>query len=122
MSKSFEVELNEVLDTYNEEFQQIVDSVVDNVSKETAKKLKETSPKKSGEYASGWTVKKNKEGDAIVYNSKKPQLTHLLEYGHVLIAFGENRGRVPAYPHIKDAADWGIEEFEREVRKKSNAL
>ena len=45
-----------------------------------------------------------------VYNDAKPSLTHLLEFGHEKWVHGvDTGGRVPARPHIADAADRGAE-------------
>lgn len=76
---------------------------VPKVGRETAAELRATSPKKTGEYASGWRMRtENKVGQGAtvrVYNARKPQLTHLLENGH------EKRGGgfVGAIPHIQPA-------------------
>lgn len=122
VSKSdFSVQLNEVLDSFDKDFQEIVDNAAKTVSKESATKLKETSPrnKRTGgsEYADGWKARKNKNGDYVVYNSSQPQLTHLLEFGHVLVSFGKTRGRVAAIPHIAPVERWANKEFELKIRK-----
>lgn len=83
------------------------------VSEEMVTDLKRTSPKKTGKYASGWKSRVEYESrDDIrvrVYNSKKPQLTHLLEKGHAKV----NGGRVSGVPHIGPA--------ESEAEKKLDA-
>ena len=122
----FSVQLNEVLDSYNKEFKEIVDESTKSTSKESAKKLKETSPrnKRTGgsDYAEGWKSRKIKSGDYVVYNNSKPQLTHLLEDGHVLVSFGKTRGRVEAIPHIAPVERWANKEFELKIRKNADDL
>ena len=88
---------------------------------DAAKELKGTSPSESGEYASGWrstTVHEDQEDIRIVvHNGKKPQLTHLLEFGHVS-KNGTKRiyGNVKAYPHIADAEQHVIDKLEGAVK------
>lgn len=73
------------------------------VAKEMVDQLKQTSPRDSGEYASGWREKTEFESAEDirerVYNAKKPQLSHLLEHGHAK----QNGGRVNGKPHIRPA-------------------
>ncbi len=61
-------------------------------------------PRMTGEYASGWRYDKVTSSYGLVhvtiYNEKKPQLTHLLEFGHSLKRGGRNIGDVKAYSHI----------------------
>lgn len=63
-------------------------------------------------YADGFTIRKAstvgslRDVEAIVYNNKKANLTHLLEYGHnITDADGVILGHAPAYPHIKPNED-----------------
>lgn len=61
-------------------------------------------PKMTGEYARGWRYDKVTSSYGLVhitvYNETKPQLTHLLEFGHVLKRGGRKVGDVKAYSHI----------------------
>ena len=71
-----------------------------------------TDPGMTGEYASGWRMrmKNDRFGGYYVrvYNATKPSLTHLLEMGHEMFVHGRHTGRrVPAHPHIADAAEHG---------------
>ena len=108
--------LEEYVDMTEEEFTEIARAV----AKEGRKKLKQTSPKGTGSfkghYADGWSVKYERIGNGkfrfTVHNSKKPQLTHLLEKGHQLW----QGGRARAIPHIKPVEDWCNEEYERRVK------
>lgn len=65
-------------------------------------------------YISGWHTKTARDDDGyaeiVVYQKKKPGLTHLLEFGHEMFIAGVDQGRrVPAHPHIADAFAEGAE-------------
>lgn len=88
---------------YSQDVADGVKKEVKQVAKEMVQDLKQTSPRDSGEYASGWREKTEFESAEDirerVYNAKKPQLTHLLEHGHAK----QNGGRVNGKPHIGPA-------------------
>lgn len=71
--------------------------------RELVNDLKGSSPSKTGKYSSGWRMRT--ESDKFggyyvrVYNTTKPSLTHLLEFGH------GGPQPAPAHPHIAPAAD-----------------
>lgn len=82
-------------------------SAVDATAKEVVRGTKEKSPVKTGVYKKGWTSRKALTGPGAygrtVYNSKKPSLTHLLEYGHEIKGaafYRKNKSRTDAFPHI----------------------
>ena len=101
------------IQAYTEDVSEAIDQAARDTAKAMAKDLRETSPKDTGEYAKGWTYRKEAPGSYRVYNKKKPQLTHLLEHGHA-IAGG---GRVEGIPHIKPAEDRYVPEFEKKVQQ-----
>lgn len=91
------------------------------VAKEAASKLKNTSPKKTGKYARGWTVKKDK-GTAgietyIVHNKTNYQLTHLLERGHVIRNKKGTYGRTSPQIHIAPVEEWAVDEVVKEIER-----
>jgi len=94
-----------------------VSRAIDEAARETAKAmvadLRQTSPKDTGEYAKGWTRRKESPGSYRVYNKTKPQLTHILEHGHAK----RGGGRVEGRPHIKPAEDRHAPEFEKKVQQ-----
>lgn len=112
----------EALEDFNDITERELEEIAREVAKEGAKKLKATSPKgagsRKGHYADGWSVKYERKGNGkfyfIVYNRKKPGLTHLLEKGHQLW----QGGRAQAIPHIKPVEEWCNEEFERRVKER----
>lgn len=88
---------------------------ISKVGRQTAETLRQTSPKRTGKYAKGW--KSKNEGDGyggfgnIVYNSTKPSLTHLIEFGH------RGSSPAPAHPHINPAYAKGRELLLKELKK-----
>ena len=105
MAKSFTVQIMEALTEYNAKVNIAVKEILPTIAKDASKQLKSVSPRKTGEYTSGWrqkTTVKTFEVEAVVYNSKAPGLTHLLEQGHAK----RGGGRVPAYEHIKPVEEW----------------
>lgn len=114
MSKSIdmsEVEkaVSDILEEFGDKAQEVIAQSLEQVGKDTASELQNTSPKRpgGGDYAKGWkyqndTRKKNKGGHKMtVYNEKHYYLTHLLENGHAKV----NGGRVEGIPHIAPAQD-----------------
>ena len=86
-------------------------TVIPKVGREAAKKLRQTSPKDTGEYAAGWTVKVETgriNVGATVYG-KKPtyQMAHLLEHGHLT---RDGKRRVGQVEHIKKVEEWAMDE------------
>lgn len=77
-------------------------------------------------YPKGWTVKKEgkKNVKYIVWNSKHPGLTHLLEKGHrVVTKNGVDTGkRTEPQPHIAEVdeklAEWFEENYERKLKER----
>ena len=97
--------------TYTEEVGEAIEEAVKETAQALAADLRETSPKDTGEYAKGWTARKEGPGKYVVYNKKKPQLTHLLEHGHAK----RGGGRVEGRPHIKPAKERHAPQLERKI-------
>lgn len=120
-NKPLEIQLRTLLDSYDAEVQKIVDDTAKQVVKEGVSKLKSTSPHKSGDYSRGWTSRKDALG-YVIYNAKKPGLTHLLENGHVTRNQYGTWKRTPAHPHIKTVETWVNDEFTNQVEKKIGGI
>lgn len=116
-NRSVTAQITELLDDYQSDVQQITIETMDDVSKEAVKTLRDTSPKASGSYARGWTVKKDGQLSRVVYNKTDYQLTHLLENGHVIKNQFGTYGRAPAIKHIKPVEEWAQKEFPLRVSR-----
>lgn len=114
-------QLQKILNDYSEDVRRAANESIDVVSKAAVKKLKSSSPRKTGSYAKGWTAKKEHgSGDiytVTVHNKTDYQLTHLLENGHVIRNKKGTYGRVPGIKHIKPVEEWAQNELPNEIRK-----
>ena len=88
------------LGVYSRQVQEALDREGGKIAKEGVAKLREASPRRSGRYAKGWTLKIErvfgKPTQHIIHNKDRSQLTHLLEHGHAK----RGGGRVQGQPHI----------------------
>lgn len=119
-SQSFEVQMKNLLDSYDAEVQKVVDDTAKQIVKESVSKLKSSSPG-SGDYAGGWKSKKEGNG-YVIFNGKKPGLTHLLENGHIIRNQFGTYGRVSGRTHIKPVEQWVNDEFTNQVEKKIGGI
>lgn len=113
---SFHADIHGVLTLYTNNVSDEMHKWLEKAARDTAKELRETSPKKSGKYAKGWTVKKM-HGNWIVYNKDRPGLAHLLEHGHPIVRNGQTIGTAGASPHIKDAEDHADQRVEELIER-----
>ena len=115
---NLEKAVKDILQDYSVEVAKAAEEAVTEVSKEATKKLRQTSPKRKGRYAKGWTGKVEKTAttvDATVYGKTGTyQLAHLLENGHAK----RGGGRVNGNTHIKPVEEWAISEVEKRIREK----
>ena len=106
------------LENYSNNICSEIKTAAKKTGKECANEIKKKAPGK--EYPKYWRSKaiyENKYGIVIAcYNSKKPGLAHLLEYGHV-IKNGTRRsfGTTRSFPHIRPAEINAINRFEKRV-------
>lgn len=122
MAESVEIQLRRILEDYDEQVQRVANSAITQVARETVKRLKSSSPRKSGSYARGWAIKNlNVHGsivDIVVHNRTDYQLTHLLENGHLVVNKKGTYGRAPAHPHIGPAEEWANNELPAEIERR----
>ena len=114
--KNISGEMAKILDEYQAGLKGHLERVSSDTAKETAEKLKDVSPRRTGAYAEGWTARATRTG-WVTYNRDHYRLTHLLEHGHVLVSYGKTRGRVPAKPHIAPVAREMIDEYMSRLKR-----
>lgn len=120
-----EIQVKEILDSYSKEVRRASENSQDVVAKEAVRKLKNTSPKQAKhrrKYAEGWAVKREKGSGGIpivkVYNKTNPQLTHLLENGHVIRnGTGREYGETHGIKHIGPVEQWANDELPKEIKR-----
>ena len=122
MAESLEIQIGKILDEYNEEVVKATNKAIQKVTRQAIQKLKASSPRRTGEYASGWTSKVIETSFGgiqarAIYNSKKPGLTQLLEKGHVIKNKKGVWGRAGAHVHIKPVEEWANKELEAEIER-----
>ena len=117
-SKELTVQLDAILSEYSKETEEAAAAAIKAVAKLTVQKLKSTSPRKTGQYASGWRSKKAGKLTVTVYNAKAPGLTHLLEEGHVIRNKKGTYGRTRPIPHIKPVEEWANGELVKEIERR----
>lgn len=123
MSKiDLEQDLRNILEEYSAEVSKAVGEAIKEVASESVKKLKSSSPNRTGKYASGWKKTVESGGlvvEAVVHGGKNTYpLAHLLENGHAK----RGGGRTAPIVHIKPVEDWAIEEVQRRIKEKVEGL
>lgn len=126
--KQIAQELQAIFEEFEGQLVTLTEESMHAVAKETADRIRiEAQIKKglhdTGAYASGWKASKRKGKGKIsgfvVHNAKKPQLTMLLEYGHIIRNQYGTYGRTMGIPHIKPAETWSQQEI---IRRLGNRL
>jgi len=110
------VGITQAIAEYTEDVAVAIEAEVDATSKAVVEDIKANAPRKTGEYARGWTRRKGQRPGSISYtihNRSKPQLTHLLEHGHAK----KGGGRVEGRPHIGPAVDKHVPAMERRIEQ-----
>ena len=111
-------EIAKGLAEYSQDVVEKVNASSERVGKAAVKRLKQTSPKRTGAYAKAWAMKTEKalgQPHKRIVHVKAPhyRLTHLLEHGHAKVG----GGRVPGKPHIRPAEEQVIKDFVQEVEE-----
>ena len=116
-TKSVTIQMKEILDEFTDKVNDVLEDSADTVADQSVEKLQNTSPRRTGAYASGWKVKKESAKSVVVHNATHYQLTHLLENGHVIRNKKGTYGRAPAHKHIKPVETWANREFQRLIKE-----
>lgn len=110
MAEGLTVEISRILNEYGEEERETVTKCIRKTTLYCKRLLKTTSPGR--EYPQGWAARTTTEGmiaTGVVYNGKKPALTHLLEKSHPIAnkwgRYGNTSPGRGQYPHIAPAQE-----------------
>ena len=68
MAESVTVQMQRILDEYDDEVKQVSRESMKEEARDVSKKLRASSPKKTGAYASGWGSKQLDADTTVVYN------------------------------------------------------
>lgn len=116
---SLEIVLSKTLSDYGDAVSAGLAVEVGNAGKIALKSVRNGSPKKTGAYRKGWTLKTERQiinddvASVTVYNKDRGYLTHLLEDGHQKAG----GGRVAAIPHIRPAEEEARRYLEEHIRQ-----
>lgn len=120
-TNSVAIQMGKILEQYSKEVKDVTDKSIEKVSKESVRKLKNTSPKRTGKYARSWTKKKVKGRngiDEVTVHNKQYQLTHLLENGHIVRNSKGTYGRTNGIKHIKPVEEWAQDALPQEIERR----
>ncbi len=112
------LEINDILNEYSSDIQEGITADAQRVAKEAQAELRNTSPKRTGEYRKGWRVKTTKGNgyvECIVHNATDYQLTHLLEKPHVIRNGVGTWGTSTPRVHIKPVEQKAVKKYEKDV-------
>lgn len=97
--------MNDLLEKELQNAEETLDEVLTKRAVQLKGKIRDLSPKRTGDYAKGWRVKaaqRNHEKVRVIHNVAKPELTFILEYG---------TRQMKAKPHIRPALAQGMDEI-----------
>ena len=111
-------QIAEILDEYEKKVRETAEKDIEQVAKDTVQRLKQTSPKDSGDYARSWTLKRDRATKTTtVYNKDHYRLTHLLEKGHIKRNQAGTYGRQDPQEHIGPAEKEASAELVRKIEE-----
>lgn len=114
------LKISDILNEYSSDIQEAITEEAQSVAKEAVSELKNTSPKRTGDYRKGWrtkTIKGRGFVECIVHNATDYQLTHLLEKPHVIRNKYGTWGTSTPKVHIKPVEESAVKEYESNVAK-----
>lgn len=114
-TESVSVQMEELLDDVSKRVKGVMKESIKQTAVESAQKLRNTSPVKTGSYSKGWKAGKQRGDDYVVHNATDYQLTHLLENGHIIRNKKGTYGRTHPIKHIKPVEEWASDELPRKV-------
>lgn len=117
--EGFSKALAQELQLYSREIVEQMNTAGEKIARDGAKKLRQVSPKRTGKYAKGWTVKKEtlfgKPTSYIIHN-KQPSLPHLLEHGHATRSGGRTKPQIHIKPVEEEVVAAYMQAVEEAIR------
>ena len=110
-TESVTAQMAKLLDEVDKSINDSAEKNAKDCAKGSASKLKNTSPKRDGSYASGWSYKKLCERDYIAFNKTEGWKTHILENGHVVRNKYGEYGRWNGIKHIQPVEAEFVDKF-----------
>lgn len=112
----------DAVENYSQDINERIKEDCKEVAKGTVKMLKQISPELTGDYRKGWRQKTSYESSqdirVTVHNKTDYQLTHLLEFGHVIKnGTGRVYGSVGPRTHIAEAEAYAQAELPKRVEE-----
>ncbi len=121
MAVSVSQQITEILAQYEETVRKTAEKDIEKVAKDTVQRLKQTSPKDTGDYAKSWTLKRDARTKTVtVYNKDHYRLTHLLENGYMKKNQFGSYGRQAPQKHIGPAEKEAVEELMKKIEEDLN--
>lgn len=108
--------IGNILAEYGDNVTEAIKKAATEVAKKAAKEIKAASPVRTGAYKKDWAYKQSDTRfgrEAVVYNRKHYQLTHLLEKGHAK----RGGGRVRPIRHIEPVEEKAVKAFRKAVEE-----
>lgn len=117
--------ISDLLDEYGDKVRVICNEEVEQLGKDTRKKLREAAVAagiKGNRYVKAFSHKVTNIAGGFyvtvtVYN-KIPGLTQLLEFGHPIMKYGIQRGWSLERPHFLPVQKWLEQEFPKRIKKR----
>lgn len=109
-------EIAQTIAAYTEDVSEAIEKEAKSTSDEVLREVRQLAPKRTGEYAKGFTNTKKKTSSGITYtvwNRKHYRRVHLLEYGWT----SRSGKRVPGKPHMGPAEAKYVPRFVRRVEQ-----
>lgn len=116
-------DISEILEDYSNDVYKKMEDACQEVAKEGVKKLKKSSPKRTGDYSKGWRVKKFSglyKFQEIIHNATDYQLTHLLEKPHLKRNGGKTTPKVHIYPVEQECSEEYYQKCVDIIKKEAN--